>query len=87
MKILLIYAAIVNAAALAAMGIDKLKAIKQLWRIPEKTLFLLAAIGGSVGALIGMYLFRHKIRKWYFVVGMPAILIAQISLIVWLAVR
>ena len=55
-------------------------------RIPEKTLFVAAAIGGSIGAMAGMWLLRHKTRHWYFVYGMPAILLLQL-LIAWIAVR
>ena len=55
-------------------------------RIPEKTLFIVAAIGGTIGALIGMWGFHHKTKHWYFVYGMPGILLAQL-LIVWVAVR
>ena len=55
-------------------------------RIPEKTLFVTAAIGGSIGAIAGMLVFRHKTKHWYFVYGMPGILLLQI-LIAWIAVR
>lgn len=55
-------------------------------RIPEKTLFVTAAIGGSIGAMLGMWIFRHKTKHWYFVYGMPAIFAAQL-LIAWVAVR
>ncbi|SCZ78986.1 MULTISPECIES: DUF1294 domain-containing protein [Pseudobutyrivibrio] len=72
------YLVIVNALGLAAMGLDKQKAIRNQWRIPEKTLFLISAIGGSIGTFVGMYLFRHKTKHWYFVVGMPAILVAHV---------
>ena len=65
----------------ALMGIDKYKAKKRAFRIPEATLFIVAIIGGSIGSIIGMYAFRHKTRHWYFVYGMPAILILQILLI------
>lgn len=68
-----------NLAAFAAMGVDKRRAKLGAWRIRERTLFLLAILGGSVGAMAGMWLFRHKTRHWYFVVGMPAILILQIA--------
>lgn len=68
-----------NLAAFAAMGVDKRRAKRGAWRIPERTLFLLALFGGSIGAIAGMWLFRHKTRHWYFVVGMPAILILQIA--------
>jgi uncharacterized membrane protein YsdA (DUF1294 family) len=71
-----------NIAGLFAMGIDKSKAKKRAWRIPERTLFLISLLGGSVGTWLGMYLFRHKTKHWYFVVGMPAILILQLGLAV-----
>ena len=59
---------------------DKIKAKKNLWRIPEATLFLVAAIGGSIGCLIGMYTVRHKTKHLQFVFGMPLILALQIVL-------
>ncbi|MCD8364638.1 MAG: DUF1294 domain-containing protein [Clostridiales bacterium] len=74
------YLAAINLIGFTAMGIDKRKARKRKWRIPEVRLFILAAIGGSLGSWLGMYVFRHKTRHWYFVVGMPAILILQILL-------
>ena len=80
-KLILIYLLIVNALGFLLMLVDKRKAQKNLWRIPESTLFLMAAIGGSVGSLVGMYKFRHKTKHWQFVIGMPAILIAQIVLV------
>ena len=82
---LLLYLAAVNVVAFAVYGADKRRAKKGKRRVPEKTLFLLAAIGGSVGAWAGMYAFRHKTRHWYFVWGIPAILAAQMALTVWLA--
>ena len=78
---LTVYAAAINLIAFALMGIDKNKARKKAWRIPEATLFLFALFGGSIGSIIGMYTFRHKTRHWYFVVGMPLILVLQIVLI------
>lgn len=66
------------------MGIDKRRARKRAFRIPEATLFLIALIGGSIGSNIGMYTFRHKTRHWYFVYGMPFILFVQIALVVLL---
>ena len=83
-QILLIYLLVINVAGFLLMGIDKLRAKKQVWRVPEKTLFLLAVIGGSIGTNLGMYVFRHKTKHWYFVIGMPLILIAQVALVVWL---
>ena len=64
-------------------GVDKAKARRGAWRVPEKTLFLLPLLGGSVGALLGMLVFRHKTKHWYFVWGLPLILLAQIALAVW----
>ena len=68
-------------------GIDKRKARRGAWRIPEKTLFLLPLLGGSVGALLGMKVFRHKTKHWYFVWGIPIILLAQTALAAWLWLR
>ena len=79
--LLLEYLIAVNLIGFALMGIDKYKAKKRAFRIPEATLFIVAIIGGSIGSIIGMYAFRHKTRHWYFVSGMPAILILQILLI------
>lgn len=80
-KLLIIYFLFINMAGLFVMGIDKRKAIKGAWRIPEKTLFLFSIIGGSIGTLSGMYLFHHKTKHWYFVIGMPLILIMQLVII------
>ena len=68
---------IINIIAFAAMGIDKLKAAKGRWRISEKALFLLAAAGGSIGSIAGMFAFRHKTKHLSFRIGLPAILILQ----------
>ncbi len=82
--VVLLYLVIVNIAGFAFMGIDKRRARRNAWRIPESDLFLIALIGGSVGCLCGMYFFRHKTRHWYFVWGMPAILVIQVILILCL---
>lgn len=66
------------------MGVDKWKARRERWRVPEKTFFLVALLGGSLGAILGMYAFHHKTRHWYFKWGLPAILVAQIALGGWL---
>ena len=84
MKFLLIYLLIVNAAGFLLMLVDKFKARKNLWRIPEATLMGAALIGGSVGCLIGMYTVRHKTKHLKFTIGIPVILAAQIALAVWL---
>ncbi|MBD5454699.1 MAG: DUF1294 domain-containing protein [Lachnospiraceae bacterium] len=76
---IVLYLAIVNLAGLIVMGIDKLRARKRAWRIPESTLFVIALIGGSLGTTIGMHLFHHKTLHWYFLFGMPAILVIQIA--------
>ncbi len=68
------------------MFIDKKRAIKKKYRIPEKNLFLVALIGGSLGTTLGMEMFRHKTRHWYFKWGMPLLLIIQLIL-AWLMVR
>ena len=83
--LLCLYLLIINAISLVLMLADKRSAQQNLWRIPEKTLFTAALFGGSLGSILGMYLFRHKTRHWYFVVGMPAILLAQIALLFYFA--
>lgn len=75
------YLIFINLAGFATMGIDKYKAKKRAFRIPEATLFILALFGGSLGTTLGMFLFRHKTRHWYFLYGMPLILILQLLLI------
>lgn len=62
------------------MGIDKSRAKRQKWRISEKTLFASALLGGSIGAILGMRMFHHKTKHWYFVWGMPLILLMQLAL-------
>lgn len=84
LKILIVYLLIINLIGFIIMGMDKRKAIRHTYRIPEKTLFLAALLGGSIGSILGMQLFRHKTKHWYFVIGMPAILILQILLIFFL---
>ena len=79
-EIILLYLLIINAIAFLLMLVDKYKARKNLWRIPEATLMTSAALGGSIGALTGMKFFHHKTRKWYFRFGIPAILIAQLAI-------
>ena len=78
------YLTIINAIAFALMLADKARARKNLWRIPERTLFTAAILGGSVGSLLGMYLARHKTKHPQFVIGIPVILAAQIALAVFL---
>ena len=75
-----LYLLAVNLAAFLLMGIDKRKAKKDAWRIPEKTLFLPVILGGSLGGILGMRTFRHKTKHWYFRFGFPAILVLQLVL-------
>lgn len=84
MKSLLVYLAVINAVTFLLYGIDKLKAKKNAWRIKESTLLIFALIGGSVGALAGMYAFHHKTKHLKFKIGIPLILIVQIATAVWL---
>ena len=74
---MLVYLLLINALAFALMLLDKYKARKNLWRIPEKVLFSIALAGGSVGALLGMYAVRHKTKHAAFTVGIPVILFLQ----------
>ncbi|MDY3771545.1 MAG: DUF1294 domain-containing protein [Candidatus Faecousia sp.] len=86
-ELLSIYLLIINAIAFCLMLIDKYKARKNLWRIPEATLISTALLGGSIGALIGMYTVRHKTRHIKFTVGIPLILLAQIALAQFLLLK
>ena len=81
-KILLVCLLIVNALGFILMLVDKINAKKNLWRIPEATLFLVAAIGGSIGSILGMYTFRHKTKHVSFLLGMPLILAVQIVIVI-----
>ena len=83
MKYFLAYLLIVNAIAFLLMLIDKQKAKKKKWRIPEATLMSFAAIGGSIGALMGMYTFHHKTLHKKFTLGIPAILLLQMAAAVY----
>ena len=72
---------VMNLLAFALMGIDKMKARRGSWRIPEKTLFLVTALFGGLGGTLGMKVFRHKTKHWYFKWGFPALLAVQIVLL------
>ena len=80
-QLIIIYIIAINIISFIVMGVDKRKAQKRAWRIPESTLFVLAIIGGSIGSILGMHLFHHKTRHGYFLYGMPAILVVQILLV------
>ena len=64
------------------MWSDKHRAKKHAWRIPEKSFFIVSLMGGSIGSWAGMYLFHHKTKHWYFVIGMPLILVIQVGVAV-----
>lgn len=82
--IVLAYIALISVVAFAAMGIDKKKAEKHKWRVPEKVLFLFVLLGGGAGGILGMQVFRHKTKHWYFAVGFPLIAIIEYAAIIYL---
>lgn len=84
--IVVIYLVAINAATFFVYGIDKWKARRSMWRIPEATLLGLAAIGGSVGAWLGMRAWRHKTMHKKFQLGIPLIIMAQTALIIWMTI-
>ena len=83
-KLLAVYLLVINLIAFLMMGLDKWRAKHDGWRISEKALFLSALVGGSLGSILGMQVFRHKTQHWYFRFGMPLILILQLALAGWL---
>ena len=84
MKYFLLYLLLINAVAFLLMLVDKIKAKKNRWRIPERTLFFSALLGGSIGALLGMYTFRHKTLPRKFTIGIPLILGLQIAAVLFI---
>ena len=84
---LAVYLAVINLATFAVYGVDKRRARRHQWRIRERTLLLLATLGGSLGAWAGMAVFRHKTRHNRFRFGVPALLLAQLALAIWLLCR
>ena len=83
-SLMMYYLLAVNVVAFAAFGIDKYKAKRGLWRISEATLLLLAVVGGSIGALLGMRIWHHKTQHAKFRYGLPLIILAQIALIYYM---
>lgn len=77
------YLLIINLIGFLSMGIDKYKAKKGYWRIPEGTLMIITMLGGGIGTITGMYMFRHKTKKLKFTVGLPTILISEIAIIIY----
>lgn len=86
MRVLIYYLLGINVLTFFVYGIDKWKAKRDRWRIPEATLLMLAALGGSVGALLGMSVFHHKKKHKKFLIGIPLILLAQLALAYYLKV-
>ena len=84
---LMIYLIVINLIGFLAMYIDKRKAKYGSWRIPEKTLLIIAMIGGSIGTISGMYVFRHKTKKLKFTLGFPTILISEIIIIAYFLIK
>lgn len=87
LNVITFYLFVINITGFAVMGLDKKKAIEHRWRVRESTLFLIALIGGSAGSILGMRVFHHKTKHWYFAYGMPLILILQILLAVLIIKR
>ena len=85
--VILLVLLVMNAAAFALMGIDKAKAKRGAWRIPEKTLFLVTALFGGLGGTLGMLFFRHKTKHWYFKFGFPALLVLQMAVLLLILVK
>lgn len=84
MLALIIYISVINIIGFIVMGVDKFLAKKKAYRVPEATLFTFAMFGGSLGTTLAMFFFRHKTRHWYFLYGMPVILLIQVAIIVFL---
>ena len=84
---IIIYLVLINLIGLLAMYIDKRKAKKGSYRIQEKTLFYITFLGGGIGSIAGMYLFRHKTKKIRFTIGIPVILILEIILITYILIK
>ena len=80
---ILLYFLIINVIGFLAMAIDKWKAKNNAWRIPENTLFGITVLGGGIGTIAGMYVFRHKTKKPKFTIGMPTILVLEIILVIY----
>lgn len=83
-RMVLLWLAAINLLGFVLMGLDKWKARRGAWRIPEKTLFLTALLGGTVGTIGGMRCFRHKTRHWQFRYGLPLLLMLQLAAAGWI---
>ena len=87
MRNIILYFIVINIFGFFIMWLDKRKAKKGAWRIPEKTLFLITALGGGIGTIAGMYTFRHKTQKIQFVIGFPFITILEIITIIYFTIK
>ena len=87
MKLILIFLLLMNVLGFVLMYSDKRRARRGQWRIRERDLFLAAIFGGSLGTILGMWLLHHKTKHWYFVLGMPLILLIQLTIGALLAWR
>ena len=83
----LILLAVMSVFLFVLMGLDKGKARRGVWRVSEKTLFVFALLGGAVGGTVGMFLFHHKTKHWYFRLGFPLLAAAQLALVAWLYLK
>lgn len=84
---ILVYILVINLIAFLAMGVDKWKAKRDAWRIPEQTLLSLVLLGGGIGGIAGMYVFRHKTKKPRFFIGFPVILVTEIAIVIYLLIK
>ena len=84
-KIMMVYGLVINLVGFVVMGMDKARARRRAWRMPERILFFVAAVGGAAGAWLGMYVFHHKTKHWYFVIGMPLLLLIQVIIVLVIA--
>lgn len=84
MDVIIIYIVLVNIVAFLMYGVDKWNAKRNQWRIPEKTLLGIAAVGGSIGAYVGMQFFHHKTKKSKFYIGVPFIFLVQIAILIYI---
>ena len=85
--LLILWLALMSLVLFTAMGLDKRKARRGTWRVPEARLFLFAALGGALGGCVGMRVFRHKTKHWTFVWGFPLLALAQLAFLLYLAFR
>ena len=85
MRVIIYILLFINLAGFISVGVDKYKAGRKLWRIPERVFFWFAIVGGCLGIYAGLLLFRHKTRHWYFMYGIPFIFFVQIALVYYIS--